>query len=126
MRAIQLKKKKRPVTRQDEQKDRNSRYYAMNDHPNYREFGPAGYTDQEGREYQVPPPKKAVSGAYLKLWVRLPPGSVWFTSTPSRRVVLHSTSDPQIPARVITIRKHFIQQGHRTGHVSVYAREWNI
>jgi hypothetical protein len=88
--------------------DRNPRYYAMNDHPNYKQFGKLKtqlYMDEEGRQYRVattrnvrfkevmgvsdsspPPPPQSeeplrVGFDRIRLWVRLPPEVKWYPRT---------------------------------------------
>lgn len=121
---------KRPRGKKEEDKDHNSRYYAMNDHPNYHDFVPE-YVDQAGREYQVasdvnvrlsPTPVRANSHK-MRLWVRLPPGTDWYKKARTGLVLRSLNNENETHA--ITVRESFIfGPGHRTGHVHISASEW--
>ncbi len=113
---------------------RNPRYYVqLNDHPNYRKFKPE-YQDQFGRLYEKakvnlvrtehPVPVNPLD-PLVKLNVKLPPGTEWYDRG-VHRTVLHLS--PLRPDRdqphVVIPRKHYIMQGHRTGHIHVLRIDW--
>lgn len=109
--------------------ERYSHYHvARNDHPNYRDFGTPHYTDDEGREYRLAKydfvrtafPHLRSDRRHVKLYVRLPPGTSWFSyQTPRVAVMLYSVVDREAMPRRVVIRERFLTPGHRTGHVYV-------
>jgi hypothetical protein len=118
---------------------RNPRYHIeMNDHPNYRDFGQPHYIDAEGRQYKVaefdmvrtatPIRRDAtISHGWVKLYVRLPPGTSWFDTVKKKlRVTLFPYSDASLPDKHVVLQKRFLMQpSHRTGHVFVSRFDWS-
>jgi hypothetical protein len=116
---------------------RNARYYAINDHPNYREFGEPEYEDEDGRQYRVAhsdfvrtmsPMERAsiAEHGWVKLYVRLPPGTDWYPENKARvHVTLEPYRDTSLVPRTVTIRRRFIMApSHRTGHAFVSKADW--
>jgi hypothetical protein len=115
---------------------KNPRYYvALNDHPNYREFGEPEYTDASGRQYKIaevdfvrtyaPVPRSTNASVPMKLYVRLPPGTEWFPANKARIAVTLYPTNAAARVRHIIFRKHYILPQHRTGHIFVARSDWH-
>jgi hypothetical protein len=121
--------------RREEGRARHPRYYALNDHPNFRQFRPrrpadgdasasaAYYEDAVGREYRMGPvlPDSGLQRVYVRLPGRDMP---WFDTNNERdtRIMLQPTSAAAPMPREIRIADAFLMpgRGHRTGHIHIY------
>ena len=109
--------------RAEQRLEKNPRYYALNAHPNFREFQRA-YVDDAGREYQFAPAAAELreDDTLTRLYVRLPrPAVPWFG--PDVRDTQLALYDIVTGKHAHTITIHSVYRmapRHRTGHVHVY------
>ncbi len=114
----------------------NPRYYALNAHPSFRDFGLPEWVDAQGRWYRAtpgvpatpgsPPPRGPAGLGYIQLNVKLPRPSVpWFpASGPLGSVQLTSTDGRHRQRNVTLVNAYMMQPQHRTGHVHIHLYEW--
>jgi len=104
--------------------EENPRYYALNTHPNWRQFKAAEWVDAYGREYRTGPP--ANDSGEQQLNVRLPQRDVpWFDPMDDGwPLVLTRTNGSGEQRQVRVLRNFIMSPKHRTGHVFVAEQDW--
>jgi hypothetical protein len=111
--------------RRAEGRAQHTRYYALNDHPNYRAFGKPDYVDEQGRYYRLARPMPPLPGNLLTLWVKLPKRTVpWFAGGVGAPALVTLRGNDKRTRSVHIVNAYLMQASHRTGHVHVSAAEW--